>query len=162
MSLYLSLMSCSPLVYILNGDTSTLCCLSNIRLFDVEGSSVSPEGVVGLLISLSVLVAPTISSVNSYSETGFNLFLLTRLVCTYVCVVAFPEVVSSSLFLLRPSSTFRGVCKVGSVLMIGSGILFWFNSSNRPGFFYSSCTWDTSFVCDSLCACDSSWTWDSL
>ena len=81
-----------------------------------------PEGVASLLLSLSILVAPTISSMNSYSETRFNLCLLTRLVSVYVCMVALPEVVASSLFILRPFCSFRGVCKVGGVLMMGYGI----------------------------------------
>ena len=85
----------------------------------MEGSSVPLEGVAGLLLSLSVLVAPTVSSMNSYSETGFNLYLLTRLVSAYVCVVVLPDVVASSLFLLRLFSSLRGVCKLGGVLIVG-------------------------------------------
>lgn len=161
MSLYLSLISWSLSVGIPNEDTSTLYCIFNIWVWDVEGSGMPPKGVVGVLLSFSVIVASTIYSLNSCSEIGFNLYLLTRLVSAYVFMVALPNVVASSLFLLRLLSSFRGVFKLGGVLMLGCCVPVWPNSSYRSGCFEFSCTWDSSSVCHSMCACDSPYAWDS-
>lgn len=122
----------------------------------MEVSFVPLEGVSPLLPSLCVLVAPTISSMNSFSEKGFNLFLL-----IYVCEMDLHEGVASSLSLLRFLSSFRGVCTVGGVLMMGYGSHVWVNSFDKFDWSNSSWTWGPSSACCSLCACDSICAWDS-
>ena len=72
------------------------------------------QNVVHLQSNWYVSSINNISFVNSCLEKGFNLCFL-----TYVCEMALPEGVASSLSLLRFLSSLRGVCTIGGILMVG-------------------------------------------
>lgn len=113
-------MSLSLLVGLLNEETYTLRCLSNIWDYDVDVSWVSPDGAMRLLMSNSVLVTSPKPSVSSYSETKMSLGLFLYFPSCCMLDVSMPEVEAPSMFLLGLLSSFWGIYKIVGVLMVAS------------------------------------------